>query len=433
MSKPIYFNQRGFELNDSETREQIYNNIKSIGKFTISSKYYNFLNKKNLNEIRDGEFRVSLSSYGKKYVLFLTTINDRKHSILINKKNETMVNCQYKFHQSLYEGTLFDGELVKNYDDKWIFIINDIAYYKGKNIVIKSFDERQKLIEDILNNEYLRNEENKNMTFVVKKQYFTNDYLQDLSTRFRDSLNYKNSGIYFKNIYNYSDNYLYVFPECRTDHQVLHRNIQTNESTHKIEEIVKNNSNQVNIVQEKKVNNHEEEDDIFGEVDVVEVKNISPKNQNIQENKNIVANKILTNKQNNISKEMLQRKNCKFLIRPTSKPDVFELYCRAVDKHIEKYSYAGIPSMVTSKFLKELFKDYKEGQGLNDITTLIKEKKAKYVECVYYKQFKKWVPIKECEDMDHHTFINEVSIILDNLDSDSEDENDSDDEGPLEG
>ena len=124
--KTVYFNQKGFEIQEKELRQEVYQNIKKIGHYNVTSKYYNFLNKKNLSEIQDGEFRVSLSSFGKKYILFLIKINDRRYSILINKKNEIMVTCQYKFHQSLYDGTLLDGELVKNENNKWIFIVNDI-------------------------------------------------------------------------------------------------------------------------------------------------------------------------------------------------------------------------------------------------------------------------------------------------------------------
>ncbi len=424
MNKQVFLNKKGYEINDTHMRSNIIKNIKNIGKFSITSKYYNFLSKKNLNEIRDGEFRISLSSYGKKYVLFLTSIEGQEYSILINKKNEIMVNCQYAFHESLYQGTLFDGELVKNFDDKWIFIINDVAYYKGKNCIVKSYDERQQLVEDILNNEYLKSQEHNNMTYVIKKQFFTNDYLQDLITRYKEGLNYKSSGIYFKNIYNYSDNYLYVFPECRTDHQVLHRNIDNENSNLNSNVSVNIEKPTISIQEEVKVElaqclEEEEEDNIYGEVEVVQIKK-----ENINKEE-VVQKKIQQTSTNIIKKESIQRKNCKFLIRPTNKPDVFELYCRSVDKHIEKYSYAGIPNMVTSKLLKDIFKNYKQ---IDDITTLIKEKKAKYVECVYYKQFKKWVPIKECEEMDHHTLINEVTIMLDNLIEESDDDSDDSDE-----
>ncbi len=392
--KTVYFNQKGFEIQEKELRHEVYQSIKKIGHYNVTSKYYNFLNKKNLSEIKDGDFRVSLSSFGKKYILFLIKINDRRYSILINKKNEIMVTCQYKFHQSLYDGTLLDGELVKNENNKWIFIINDIPYYKGENLITKSFDDRQSIIEEMLKNEYRREDQNNHMTYICQKIYVKYDNIQDLSKRLRDSLSYKCSGLYFKNIFNYSDNYLYIFPECRTDHQVLNKTHVVIEEDEKREEKVEIDEK----VEEKK---EYLEDDIFGDLDVVKT-----------EEKPIVKEKKI---------QKPTRDYCKFLIKPTSKPEVFELYCRAVDRHIEKYSYAAIPDMKTSKFLKDLFISY---TPIDDITSLINEKKAIFVECSYNKNFKRWIPYKRCEDMDHHTFINETMILLDNYSSDSDSEDD---------
>lgn len=396
--KTVYFNQKGFEIQEKELRQEVYQNIKKIGHYNVTSKYYNFLNKRNLSEIQDGDFRVSLSSFGKKYILFLMKINDRRYSILINKKNEIMVTCQYKFHQSLYEGTLLDGELVKNENNKWIFIINDIPYYKGENLITKSFDDRQNIIEEMLKNEYRREEQNNHMTYICQKIYVKYECMQDLSKRLRDSLSYKCSGLYFKNIFNYSDNYLYIFPECRTDHQLLNKTVVVEEK----EEVVVEKKV---IVEETKKKDYVE-DDIFGDLEVVKT-----------EEREIVEEKQVVKK--DIKKPV--RNYCKFLIKPTTKPEVFELYCRAVDRHIEKYSYAAIPDMKTSKFLKELFISY---TPMDDITSLLNEKKAIFVECLYNKNFKRWIPYKRCDDMDHHTFINEIAISLDNYSSDSDSDDD---------
>ena len=398
--KTVYFNQKGFEIQEKELRHEVYQSIKRIGHYNVTSKYYNFLNKKNLSEIKDGEFRVSLSSFGKKYILFLIKIHDKRYSILINKKNEIMVTCQYKFHQSLYDGTLLDGELVKNENNKWIFIINDIPYYKGENLITKSFDDRQNIIVELLKNEYRREEQNNHMTYICQKIYVKYEYLEDLSKRLRDSLSYKCSGLYFKNIFNYSDNYLYIFPECRTDHQILNKPVEEVTS----ETVVHTSSEEIKrveeVVEEVKKKNYIE-DDIFGDLEVVKTN---------EEEKSLEK-----------EKKRPARKYCKFLIKPTSKPEVFELYCRAVDRHIEKYSYAAIPDMKTSKFLKDLFISY---TPMDDITSLINEKKAIYVECLYNKNFKRWIPYKKCDDMDHHTFINEIAIIMNTYSSDSESEND---------
>ncbi len=377
--RPVYFNHRCFEIQQKEIRDEVFRNIKKIGNYNVTSKYYTFLNKRNLSEIKDGDFRISLSSYGKKFLLFLTTVQEKKKSIFINKKNEIMMDTSFKFMGDLYQGTLLDGELVKNDENKWIFIINDIPYYKGVNMITKSFDERQTIIEHILDSEKMVSDST-DTTYMCKKIYFQYKNLQDMCKRFRESLNYKTSGVWFRNIFNYGDNYLYVFPECRTDHQILNP------------VVVEEKKEEEKVVEEKVVS----EDSIFGEVEVIE--------STVKKDEEVIDSKF-----------------CKFLIRPTMKPDLYELYCRSVDKHVEKYSYAGIPNMEISRLLKEWLQDI---SAEDDVSTLIREKRAVYVECSYHKIFKKWIPMKKCDNMDHHTQINKIQILLDNKkdESDSEEE-----------
>ena len=399
-TRPVYFNHRCFEVQQKEIRDEIYRNIKRIGNYNVTSKYYTFLNKRNLSEIKDGDFRISLSSYGKKFLLFLTTFQDKKKSIFINKKNEVMMDTSFKFLGDLYQGTLLDGELVKNDENKWIFIVNDVPYYKGENMITKSFEERQRVITHILDHEKMVSD-GTDTTYISKKIYFKYKNLQDMCKRFRESLNYKTSGVWFRNIFNYGDNYLYVFPECRTDHQILNPVVVEEKVEKKILDDPIDNLLD-DPMDDNFSANHRlvEKDDIFGDVEVVE---------SLKKEVMIV----------NVSKPLEQ--TVKFIIRPTMKPDLYELYCRSVDKHVEKYSYAGIPNMETSRFLKELMKDSSLD---DDITTLIRDKKAIYVECKYHKIFKKWIPMKRCEDMDHHTQINKIQILLDNKrdESDSEEE-----------
>ena len=61
-TKPVFFNQKGYEISQKDIRDEVYLQMRRFGNYAISSKYYNFLNKKNLFELKDGEFRVSLSS-----------------------------------------------------------------------------------------------------------------------------------------------------------------------------------------------------------------------------------------------------------------------------------------------------------------------------------------------------------------------------------
>ena len=74
-------------------------------------------------------------------------------------------------------------------------------------------------------------------------------------------------------------------------------------------------------------------------------------------------------------------------------PDIYELYAKNSSNSLEKYSYASVPDIKTSKLLKEL---------------LSKNKNILIVECKYNNKFKKWVPIKESSNIDYINTINKI-------------------------
>jgi hypothetical protein len=94
-------------------------------------------------------------------------------------------------------------------------------------------------------------------------------------------------------------------------------------------------------------------------------------------------------------------------------PDIYELYCKNTNNHIEKYSYASVPDINTSDFLKSIIpNDYDYS---SDINSKIASNNAIYVECNYHKIFKKWIPYKKVDNMDNISSINQIQIILDSL------------------
>jgi arginyl-tRNA synthetase len=164
MKKVRFGNKNALRITSSSIINIIKKNIKDIGTFHITGKYYNFLNKSNISNITSKNFLCTVNTYGKKHVLFLTKINGKNYSVFINKKNEIMILSQFKFDESLFEGTLFDGELVRKSDGKWIYFINDMAYFKGISVITKTFKERR----DILHNLYKKMFENDNKISICK-------------------------------------------------------------------------------------------------------------------------------------------------------------------------------------------------------------------------------------------------------------------------
>lgn len=375
--KPVYFgNKRANQITSDQVREDIKTSIKNIGTFNLTAKYYTFLNKKNVNNLKDNNYQVSLSTFGKKFTMYITTYQARRLCLFINKKNECILKVQMKFANEIFNGTLMDGELVKNENDKWIFLLNDIVYYKGNNMITMNFTDRQKVIQDLLENEY-EYDENQGF-FLSKKQYFSYSYIKDLTENYMERLNYKAAGLFFKHLNNFSDNYLFIFPECRSDSKILQNGVVIDD--------VKTNATKsifMNVVKEK--TQQEMEDDLFGDL----------QDESITET------------------PKLEKQTCCFLINPTMMPDVYELYCRSNSNNIEKYSYAAVPDIETSQFLKELMKEILDNK--DNIYTKVESGKAIYVECKYHKIFKKWIPFSKVERMDNIQTINQTQIILDSL------------------
>jgi hypothetical protein len=282
-------------------------------------------------------------------------------------------------------------------------------YYKGENIVTNDFNERQSVINDFLENEY-EYDENQGF-FLSKKKYYSFHYLEDLVEKYMNVLNYKSAGLHFKNIDNFCCNYLYIFPENRTDSKILQngtiidditnnitKEVHFNKDEHKKVDIKSsNNFNNNNNKNYNNTNNNnnlkgEEHDNLLNDFDEV-----LAETDNIVEP--VVKRNIIIKKSNNESK--LDRSVCKFLIMTTPMPEVYGLYCKGNTSSIDKYSYASVPDMEVSNFLNMLFKDN------TDNSTKI------YVECKYHKNFKKWIPYKITDSMDSLETINKIQIMLD--------------------
>ena len=52
MKQTFFCGKKSLLVNSSSNIDEIKNNIKQIGSFNISSKYYSFLSKKNVNNLR---------------------------------------------------------------------------------------------------------------------------------------------------------------------------------------------------------------------------------------------------------------------------------------------------------------------------------------------------------------------------------------------
>lgn len=110
-----------------------------------------------LNAINQN-FLVSINNKNKhSMLLFLIRINGWEYSILIDdtKNNLILYSVKFRFHHSLYTGTLFTTEMVKNEKKCWVLYISDLIYHKDHFFADRNLSEKIATIADILKTQYV--------------------------------------------------------------------------------------------------------------------------------------------------------------------------------------------------------------------------------------------------------------------------------------
>ena len=313
LTKTSFCNKQLDNVTNNDVKKHILDDLCNRTKITYKHRYaklYNPQFQKNFNN----PHLLCLKTIGSPYLLYCTQINDVNYCFLIDKKIKDGYSypkiflVPYRFNDNIFNGTLFETELLKDNNEKWFLLICDIYSYGGSNVFTKQITERMNLTNDIFMNEYI-NDSFCNICPIMIKKYFDYSDIDYIVNDFIPNLNYRVRGLYFIPLKSSYAKILYFF------------------------------------------------------------------------NKENEYKKINYRKSNNIS----------FRIIKSLKPDIYELYLNNETKDsIIKHSYASIPNIKTSKWLKEL----------------TDEKKDVNVECYLNKEFNKWVPIKESNIVD---CINEIS------------------------
>ena len=349
--KSITFGKKQvLQIVSNDIKNDIKQKIKDICNMEITTRYYNFLNEKNLHILNNDDYKVCINTFGHKYLLFVTKYKNKNYSIFINKKRGDMIYIRFRFDEEIFNSTLFDGELIKNNEDNWVYVISDIISYNNEFVLkTKTLDERLELLDNIYNNKYVK-DEIMNYCKIDIKKYFKLKYLSDIKERYIDSIPYKCSGLYFQNISEYKKGFMYIFPEFRSNDNNNNNNNKNNNNN--------NNTRSANI-KNKIVNNNQNYNIISS---TLNTSNITPLNAN-EPNKKQLYN---------------------FKIEKTDLPDIYKLYYDN-NGEIKYLDYAGVSNIETSKLLSETFE--KMGEDVDVVMT-----------CEYLDNFNKWIPKKITND-----------------------------------
>jgi len=201
---------------NKEAKEFVLNQLKNKYNISINDNRAFILNEKSVYFLEKTQHIMSIKSSGTNYLLYFTKINNVNYCFFIDRKIAPgytiprIISTKFQFSESIFNDTLLDGELVKNNDNRWMFLITDMLVYEGEKLeenIISRFNRLYTMLE----NSYKINKEFDICPLVVKRLFKYSEY-DYLITQFIPSLSYKTKGIYFNTLNTKHANQLFLFP-----------------------------------------------------------------------------------------------------------------------------------------------------------------------------------------------------------------------------
>ena len=250
---------------NSEAKQYI---IDKLSKYDI--KAY-ILNNKSVYFLEKTQHIISIKSTGTNYYLFFTNINNINYCFYIDRKVKQgyslprIISTKYCFSDEVFQDTLIDGELIKNDENYWMFLINDIMVYKGEKLDLNIID-RFNILYKMLKTEYNINKNLDICPLVVKKLFLYKDY-DYLITKFIPTLPYKSRGLYFNTLNKKHANQLYIFtnetkvkesrvPYNKQKNDIIDKEKINDDNSKKVFKIVKTNQTEIYDLYCKKQNDN---------------------------------------------------------------------------------------------------------------------------------------------------------------------------------
>lgn len=186
-----------------DTKDVVLADLEARFGVQILQRHWHRLDEKGEAHVQRVPHLACLRSNGNPYYFYITRYEDIPIIFYVDKKVQPgyqkprMILGRGKWSEELADGTLLDGEMIKDNNGKWLFLINDIIGYKGKHLSSQYLPERLKLISQILQTMYTADATLDVCRYEVK--HYVNSSKEDTHALVEMSkdLNYTNRGVYY--------------------------------------------------------------------------------------------------------------------------------------------------------------------------------------------------------------------------------------------
>ena len=393
---PISFcNKLAFNVRDDKYKTKLLEKIFTKFNIIVTDNSCQIYNKRYSSLLTKSKYLLSTNTRGNRYFLYFTRDEfennlcffiDRK--ICKGYQYPRIIYTKYRFDDVIFKDTLIHGELIKDYDNNWIFLVNDILSFCGKKCNKQNKIERIKKMYFMFSKYYIRDSILDVCNFQIKRYFEYND-MNYLVKQFIPNLKYNINGVMFNGINFKQPNILLLkhFQNKLNKQEKYKKNNQGNQinqtqtqNLFKIEtksnEIKETNSQQTNKIKQNTQST------------TINITKPKPKPKSISEmlmsSQNIQTTELT-------DKELMNKQYFNFIIERTNQ-GIFQLTC-FINKNKKIFGYARVNSLDKQEMILDLLSQ--EKYKTQDL----------FMKCKYNQKFNKFIPVEEISVMEPDQYI----------------------------
>ncbi len=148
-----------FKIDNAQLKEKVLNVCDSLFGFTLKRNYFPgpqpvTIERKDIDLLKKNEYMVCEKSDGERYVMLLINIDQKPMCFMINRNNDFYF-MDLSFKKEVFEGSIFDGELIKTKAGDWNYLIHDCMIYNGTDFTKQPHNLRYACIIDFIVKRYV--------------------------------------------------------------------------------------------------------------------------------------------------------------------------------------------------------------------------------------------------------------------------------------
>jgi hypothetical protein len=173
LEKINFCNSNVYKINNNGLIQKTFEIIESILENKLNKNFFPgpqpvAVEKKDLELLKKKKYVVCEKSDGERYLLIIIYIENNPMCLLLNRNNDFFF-VELNITSEMFEGTIFDGELIQTKNGNWNYLIHDCIAFNKRSYINIPHSKRYGAIIDFITIRYSYSETN---PFFIKTKIF---------------------------------------------------------------------------------------------------------------------------------------------------------------------------------------------------------------------------------------------------------------------